>query len=88
MPKDEPHLHLLREQRKAKRAKMSADDGADKDNSGKTVSSVVSFQTLGNGDAILLYTDHNRMLFNCPEGTQRIATEQCPPRYTLSKTQI
>ncbi len=42
---------------------------------------------LGNGEApggtpraLLLYTARTRYLFNCSEGTQRLATEQCPPR--------
>ncbi len=33
-----------------------------------------------NGRALMLYTDHQRLIFNCGEGTQRLTTEQCPPR--------
>ncbi len=82
MPKEEPHLRGLREQRLAKRARMSEEKQIAKSGCGGVggVSGGVSFQCLGNGDALLLYTDQDRILFNCGEGTQRITTGTAPPR--------
>ena len=42
--------------------------------------SMVYFQILGNGalggpKSVFIFTDHNRYLFNCGEGTQKIYTE-------------
>ena len=81
MPKEEPHLRELRKHRLAKRAKMETakNNGPSAGAAGGAVTGTVAFQAVGNG-ALLLYTDHNRILFNCGEGTQRLATEQCPPR--------
>ncbi len=77
MPKDDhPRLSCLREQRLAKRARMDVE----KRKKGGAVSGAVAFQALGNGDALLLYTDQDRVLFNCGEGTQRIVAGTSPPR--------
>jgi ribonuclease Z len=74
MPKEEKHLDGLRRTRKDKRMKYSNE-----------VSDNVYFQVVGNGApggvrSLVLITSHNRHLFNCSEGSQRIVTEQCPPR--------
>ena len=67
MPKEEPHLAPLRECRNAKRRRDAI----------KGVPHNVYFQIVGNGTtggarSLFFYTDVNRYLFNCGEGTQRL----------------
>ena len=84
MPKEEPHLKDLRQQRRAKRQKNK---------NVLLASPNVLFQIIGNGAAsgsraLLLYSDHNRYLFNCGEGTQRMTQAQCPSRALAQLTNV
>ena len=73
MPKiDKLHLEPLRHYRLAKRKRDLI----------KGVPHNIYFQAVsngapGSGNALFLYTDANRFLFNCGEGTQRLALEYC-----------
>ena len=84
MPKEEKHLKELRQQRRVKRQRQKQT---------LTASPNVLWQVVGNGAAagaraLLLYSDHNRYLFNCGEGTQRIMQAQCPSRALAQLTNV
>lgn len=69
MSKDRGHVQQMRVSRKQK-----------KDCSPRYTPGVVRLQVLGNGapghpSSLYLFTDSNRYLFNCGEGTQRLAHE-------------
>jgi ribonuclease Z len=69
MPKEEKHLKPLQIIRNERRNRQ-----------GQEVPASVHFQVIGNGavggpKSLFLYSDHNRYLFNCGEGTQRLCTE-------------
>lgn len=62
MPKERGHVQQLKAVRKQKKADMA-----------KYAPGVINLQVLGN--SMYLFTDQNRYLFNCSEGTQRLAHE-------------
>ncbi|XP_058791636.1 ribonuclease Z, mitochondrial [Phymastichus coffea] len=69
MPKDNAYLQDLQMQRRKQKLKST-----------KYAPSMISLQVIGNGSpadsrSVLLNTDHTNYLFNCGEGTQRLATE-------------
>ena len=72
MPKDPAASRMLKQQRIAK--------AKDREALLEKPSSAVSLHVLGNGGpgnpaSVMLITDHFRYLFNCGEGTQRLAVE-------------
>lgn len=74
MPKDMVHVRELKEQRIAKANLMDAKGYT------KVVPAKVSLCVLGNGGpgnppALVLMTDQKSYMFNCGEGTQRLANE-------------
>ena len=84
MPKeDKYHLEPLRQQKIKKRRRDQI----------KGVPHNVHFQIVGNGSpgggkSLLLYTDINKYMFNCGEGSQRLTLEYCGPRTLSNLTDI
>lgn len=69
MPKETAHVPVLKEGRKVK-----------KENLIKYPAGIINLQVLGNGSkgaprSLYVFTDQTRYLFNCGEGTQRLAHE-------------
>ncbi|ODM99911.1 Ribonuclease Z, mitochondrial [Orchesella cincta] len=69
MPKETVHVPVLKEGRKAK-----------KETSGRYPAGIINLQVLGSGAkgaprSLYVFTDQTRYLFNCGEGTQRLAHE-------------
>ncbi|XP_055386700.1 ribonuclease Z, mitochondrial [Condylostylus longicornis] len=69
MPKEREHIAEAQKQRQKIKEKSS-----------KYIPGTVNLQVLGNGSSsapavVYLFTDQNRYLFNCGEGTQRLAHE-------------
>ena len=69
MPKEPKHLPLLTKQRQERKARVAKYQPAN-----------VNLQVLGTGDrgaprSLFVYTDHTKYLFNCGEGSQRLAHE-------------
>ncbi len=69
MPKETVHVPILREGRKAK-----------KETAFRYPAGIINLQVLGNGTkgaprSLYVFTDQTRYMFNCGEGTQRLAHE-------------